>query len=152
MGSHMIIFDRSTLAVYSQKLTVAEISAALGMEPHGSADIGDPTRAALAGRVLGAEYMTHMRAHWSYGVDGSETDARDHEGVAALHGLVDVFREKADALESLRSDCETVIWWSGSSDSSQGTFVIPSGLLADLAVLGCELRGTAYLAEPSLPR
>jgi hypothetical protein len=146
----VIISDRSTLAVYNQNLTVADISAALGMETHGSADIGDPTRAALAGRALGVDYMTHMRASWSFDIDWSETDAGD--GVASLRALVDVFREKADALRSLRLECETVIWWSGSSDSSRGTFIVPSSLLADLAVLGCELRGTAFLAEPSRPR
>jgi hypothetical protein len=141
----VIVADRSTLSVYSDQRTVADISAALGLEPTSSADVGDPTRAALAGRVLAVEYLTHQRASWSLDVEMSVVDVENDQGVASLRALVEVFREKASALQSLRQQCELVIWWSGASDSTQGTFVIPSGLLADLASLGCELRGTAFL-------
>jgi hypothetical protein len=143
----VILANRSTLSVYSHERTVSEISAALGLEPSSSADVGDPTRAAVAGRALAPEYMIHQRAQWSFDVGASTLDVRDDQGVASLRALVDVFRQRANALQSLRPECETVIWWSGSSDSTQGTFVIPPDLLADLALLGCEFRGTAYLND-----
>ena len=146
----MIVENRSTLSIYSKTRTVAQITAALGIEPHDSADIGDPTRAARAGRTLSAEYMSHQRTQWSFDSDRILVDAEDDQGVGSLRDLVETLREKAHMLRSLRSECETIIWWSGTSDNSQGTFVIPPDLLADLARLGCELRGTTLLAGDEL--
>ena len=143
----MIVANRSTLSIYSETRTIAEITAALGIEPHSSADVGQPTRAALAGRALSAEYMSHQRTHWSFNSDQSLVDDEDDPGVGSLRALVEAFHGRADALRSLRPECETVIWWSADSDNSQGTFVIPPALLADLALLGCELRGTSFLDD-----
>ena len=141
----MIRGNRSTLSVYSDVRTAVQITAVLGLEPHLSNETGDPTRAALVGRNLKPEAMTYQRAHWSFTADDSMVDAEDETGFSSLRVLIDVFRDRADALASLRPDCETVIWWSGDSDSSQGGFVIPADLLTDLALLGCDLYGTAYL-------
>jgi hypothetical protein len=84
----MIVENRSTLSVYSDSRRVAQITAALGIEPHDSADIGDPTRAALAGRTLSAEYMSHQRTRWSFDSDRSLADAEDDQGVGSLRALV----------------------------------------------------------------
>ncbi|MCI0156056.1 DUF4279 domain-containing protein [Leifsonia shinshuensis] len=146
----MIVANRSSLSIYSETRTVAEITAALGIEPHNGADVGQPTRAALAGRALSAEYMSHQRTHWSFDSDRSLVDDEDDPGVGSLRALIEAFRGKADALRSLRPECDTVIWWSADSDNSQGTFVIPPDLLAELALLGCELRGTTFLDDDEL--
>ena len=143
----MNVANRSSLSIYSETRTVAEITDVLGIEPHNCADVGEPTRAALAGRVLSAEYMSHQRTRWSFDSGPSFVDAEDDQGVGSLRALVEVFRSKADVLRSLRPECETVIWWSATSDNSQGTFVVPADLLADLALLGCELRGTTFLHD-----
>lgn len=148
----MIVANRSTLSIYSDTRAVAEITAALGIEPQNGADVGQPTRAALAGRALAAEYMSHQRTSWSFDSGPSFVDGEDDQGVGSLRALVEVFRGKADVLRSLRPECEMVIWWSGDADSSQGTFVIPADLLADLALLGCEFRGTTFLDDDERDR
>ncbi|WP_223622937.1 hypothetical protein [Microbacterium sp. EST19A] len=58
-----------------------------------------------------------------------------------------VVEGKADVLSALRPACDTVISWYGSSDSSQGGFVMDAELLAGLAALGCVLVGTTYLSD-----
>jgi hypothetical protein len=143
----VIVGNRSTLSIYSDSLTVAEISAALGIDPHDSADRGEPTRAARAGRVLASEYITHQRAHWSFDADPSLVDPLDETGFGSLRVLLTVFRERANALQSLRRECDTVIWWSGDSDSGQGGFVLTADVLSDLARLGCDLYGTTFLND-----
>jgi hypothetical protein len=143
----MIVGDRSTLSIYSHARTAAEITAILGLQPSESAEKGEPKRAALAGRQLAPRHMTYERSQWSFDAEKSAADPDDETGFASLRVLVDVFRDKGQLLESLRADCETIVWWSGDSDSSQGGFVLPADLLADLARLGCDLYGTAFLGE-----
>jgi len=146
-GESMIVSSRSSISIYSDSRTAVEMTKALEVQPHRSDEMGEPTRSALAGRVLKPEYMTHQRAHWSFDADESLIDPKDETGFGSLRVLVNVFRPRAAALASLREDCETIIWWSGDSDSSQGGFVIPADLLVDLAILGCDLYGTAYLDD-----
>ncbi len=146
-GKSMIVRSRSSISIYSDSRSAVEMTKALEIQPHHSNELGDPTRSALAGRVLKPEYMTYQRARWSFDADQSLIDPEDETGFGSLRVLVNVFRPRAAALASLRADCETIIWWSGDSDSSQGGFVIPADLLADLAILGCDLYGTAYLDE-----
>ena len=143
----MIVRSIATLAVDSGTHSAAGVTRALGIAPTSSFEIGDPTRNALAGRAPGA---VHGHAHWSFTADENQIDDSDETGFASLRVLIDVFRNKAEALASLRPAYETVIWWSGFSDSWQGGFVMLPDLLADLAALGCELYGTTYLAEPEV--
>ncbi|CAN5334175.1 hypothetical protein BH09ACT1_BH09ACT1_12810 [soil metagenome] len=143
----MIIDSRSSLSVYSELRTAAQITAVLGLEPNDSAEKGEPTRAALAGQKLKPQYMTNERAHWSFDADENAADPNDETGFASLRVLIGAIRDSASALASLRPDCETIIWWSGYSDSVQGGFVMPADLIADLALLGCDLYGTAYIGE-----
>lgn len=142
----MIEYDRATLAIYSESRTVAEITDSLLLEPTEAANIGEPTRSGRAGRAYEPEYLTYQRTTWLLDVSARPTDGGD-EGVNALRRLVGIALPAAAALESLRRDCETVIWWSGDSTNSQGTFVLPSTLIKDLAAIGCEVRGTVFLEE-----
>ncbi|KQR90578.1 hypothetical protein ASF93_01900 [Microbacterium sp. Leaf347] len=135
------------MSIYSDVRTAAEITSVLGLEPHDSHDIGEPTKAALRGMDLKPGAMSYQQAHWSLSADDALVDPEDETGFASLRVLVDSFRDRAEALAALRADCETIIWWSGDSDSSQGGFVIPADLLADLARLGCDLYGTAFLDD-----
>lgn len=79
-------------------------------------------------------------------------DPGDQTGFGSVRALVSVFRGKAATLARLRPDCETIIWWSGDSDSTQGGFVLPADLIADLAAFGCDLYGTAFLDEDNEDR
>lgn len=141
----MIDHDRATLAIYSESRTVAEITASLLLEPTEAANIGEQTRSGRAGRAYKPEYLTYQRTTWLLDVTARSTS--DDEGVNALRRLVDIALPTAAALESLRGDCETVIWWSGDSTNTQGTFVLPSSLIKDLAAIGCEVRGTIFLDD-----
>lgn len=126
----MIVSSRATLSVYSETVTAAEVTAALGIEPTRSSERAGSTK---------------PRSHWT--LDVAEVDPDDAGGFEAVARLVGLLRDRADALAALRPACETIIWWSGDSDGTQGGFVIPAALLVDLAALGCDLYGTAYLAE-----
>jgi hypothetical protein len=125
----VIIQSRATLSVYSELLSVAEITRLLDTEPHESVERGASTR-----------------AKWSYRANPASIDRSDGSGFAAVQVIADAFRDHAMALRDLRESCEIILWWSGDSDSSQGGFVIPSALLVDLADMGCDLYGTAFLS------
>ena len=142
----MIVDGTATLAIYSEVLTVAQITESLGLVPTEAHDRGETTRAGLAGRPLRAEFLTYQRTHWTLDAPHSG-DPSDETGLASVWALVDALIHRAPELLALRDTCETIIWWHGSSDSSQGGFVIPGPLLADLAALGCDFYGTAYLDE-----
>ena len=141
----MIRYSRSSLGVYSESRTAQDVTDVLGIEPTESHEKGALTRAGLAGRPLKPRYLTNQRSVWIYSTDDSSGDPGDQTGFSSLRTLVDVFADRADALAELRGNCDTVIWWSGDSDSSQGGFVIPATLLTDTARLGCDLRGTAWI-------
>jgi hypothetical protein len=141
----MIVHSRSSLSIYSEIRTAAEMTAVLGIHPSDSNEIGEPTKAAFPGR--NAANATYQRAHWTLGADESAVDLQDTTGFASLRVLIAAIRDSAQALKSLRPDCETIIWWSGYSDSVQGGFVMPADLIADIALLGCDLYGTAYLED-----
>lgn len=137
----MITDGRASLVIRSAMTTAAQITAALGIEPTEAHEIGDPTWAALAGRPVSPERMSHQHALWK--IDGPEEDGDGP--FASLRGLLRLLESRAEALEQLRSSCDTNIWWYGSSDSEQGGFVMAPDLLKALAESGCALYGTAYL-------
>ena len=143
----MITSSRATLSVHGTGTTAAAIADALGMAGHEENERGDATKAASAGRRVGPGRDVPPRSHWSWTAPDELIDPDDQTGFGAVQALVSVFAGKAAALESLRPDCETIIWWSGDSDSSQGGFVVPAGLLRALAELGCDLYGTAFISQ-----
>jgi hypothetical protein len=146
----VIVRSIATLALDSETGSAAAVTQALGITATASYEIGDSTRNALAGRPLGRPGATYPNSHWSFTADEDLIDRSDETGFGSLRVLLDVFRDKAETLASLRPDYETVIWWSGFSDSWQGGFVMLPDLLTDLAALGCELYGATYLAEPEV--
>ena len=101
---------------------MAEISALLECEPTDWGDIGELTRAGRAGRDLSQERLRYARTCWSLTDmdDGRHVD--DQTGFSALRKLVARMEPRAHALAELREHGETVIWWSGDSDSAQGGF------------------------------
>ncbi len=119
----------------------------LRLSPTSWNEKGDPTLAAKAGRDASRSRLVEPRARWSYHADGSAADPSDETGFRTLRVLIDVLSSRTRELAALRATCETVIGWSGDSDSSQGGFVLPSAMMNDLAALGCDLYGTTYLDE-----
>lgn len=145
----MIVSDRASLCIYSDSMTTAEITAVMGIEPTEAHEKGDPTRAGLAGRPLKPKYLAYQQTYWCLDMPEDDFDPEDSTGFAHLAVLVERLRGKESALTSLRPACETIIWWSGDSDSTQGGFVLTAELTAQLAALGCDLYGTTYLDDPS---
>lgn len=143
----MIQGNRASLSIHSDTKTVAEISAMLGLEPTDWGDKGDLTPAGRAGRNYAPERLTHQRTFWSLTESVDEPNADDQTGFSALRALVVRLEPNAPVLMELRQGGETTLWWSGDSDSTQGGFVLEADLIHDLSKLGCDVFGTAFLAE-----
>lgn len=138
----MIVWDRATLSFHSETHSASDVTAALGMEPTSTHERGDARTNRSGGpSKLGGCYPT---THWSYDVHvPSGVDSR----ASSLRGFMQVFRGKSAAIDVLREGWDVRLWWSGSSDSSQGGFVFDSELLRDLAALGCDFFGTVYTSD-----
>ncbi|WP_344011550.1 hypothetical protein [Microbacterium natoriense] len=147
-GAALIKWNRASFAVYGGRRSASEISELLNLEPDMHGDVGELTPAGHAGRKLKPQYLTYQRTYWSIDVDSDShrVDAEDETGFAALTALVGLLTPRAEALVELRKDAETVLWWSGDSDSTQGGFVLTADLIGQLALLGCDIRGTAYIS------
>jgi len=143
----MIQGNRASLSIQSDTKTVAQISAMLGLEPTDWGDEGDLTPSGRAGRNFAPEFLTYQRTYWSLTESIDEPDADDQTGFSALRALVVRLEPAAQALAELRQGGETVLWWSGDSDSTQGGFVLEADLIGRLAKLGCAVYGTAFLTE-----
>ena len=133
----MITYSKASLSVISETHAAADVSAVLGLEPTTTAEIGD--RKARSG--LPRKYSLWV-------LDASDDDAADGGSFDSLEILADLLRGKEAALATLRENYSTNIVYGGFSDSSQGGFVFPAALMADLGALGCDFLGTAYLDEP----
>lgn len=142
----MIGWNRATFVIQSESRTAASITEALGVQPHQSHEIGD-----LRMRKDGTPHK-HAPFYWSFSawMLDAENDGTgpDESGTASIAAVIAPLRGKGDVLDELRSDCDIRIWWSGDSDSSQGGYVLPEELIAELAPLKCPLYMTAFLREP----
>jgi hypothetical protein len=145
----MIRRNLASLSISSERRTVAEITERIGVYPSRFADTGQLTRQGVNDRRnVPPEYRTYSRTHWSLDADESLMDPDDETGFSAVRVLMDAVRDSAAAIaEMAATDSEVVVVWSGYSDSFQGGFVIPPDLVRDLAAIGAELYGTAYLDD-----
>lgn len=119
----------------------------LGIYPMSSGDVGELTSAGRNGVNVAPERRRHQRAFWSITDTDDDTDPEDGTGFASLRKLVARLAPHVNALADLRRTGETIIWWSGDSDSTQGGFVLEADLIVALAGLGCPVYGTAYLSK-----
>ncbi|MDR6867946.1 hypothetical protein J2Y69_002554 [Microbacterium resistens] len=133
----------ATLSIYSDHLTAAQITDVLGIPPTRTHERGDPTYAARSGRPHLAKHLTYPQAQWHL----NSPVAEGFGAFGSLRALLDSVKPQATRIRDLRPSCETIIWWHGSSDSSQGGFAMPANVISDLAAIGCDLYGTTYLAE-----
>jgi hypothetical protein len=138
--------NRASFTIRSERLSAAEISAALQLEPSEAADIGDPI-VVRPGDPRPRPNRHPETTFWCLDAPHDEGDTDDPTGTAALRALVDVLLPRKTALTALGADCTSTIWWSGDSDSTQGGFVLAWELMRDLGALGCDVYGTAFLTE-----
>jgi hypothetical protein len=66
------------------------------------------------------------------------------DGTARLRELLHIFRGRAPLIRQMRGQCEVRVWWSGSSDSVQGGFVLDAEILSGLVEICVGFYGTVY--------
>lgn len=139
----MIVESSASLVITSATMTVEQITQNLGINPSTSRNVGDPHGASRPDASGVYVQRTARENVWRL----ESGAARAADSFSSLVALTELLRDKRDGLASLRPMCNTLIIWSGFSDSEQGGFVFPAALVADLGALGCDLLGTAYLSE-----
>ena len=135
---NVITHSKASLSIISETHSAADVGAVLGLEPSRTAEIGD--RKSLSG-------LPRKYSLWVLDAPVENT-SNGGRGVDPLEALAEVLRGKAAALASLRPHYTTELVYGGFSDSSQGSWVFPAKLMAELGALGCDFLGTAYLDEP----
>lgn len=134
----MIQSGLATLTVLSITTTPETISSILGIES---------TRVVLKDTVLRSGWVqkTHV---WSIDSGRMDNTPDDRTGTGALRWLLERCRPAAECVALLPDDCQTRIWWSADSDSTQGGFVLPVELAAEVAALGVDVYTTIHLEDP----
>jgi hypothetical protein len=153
-----VIDGMATLVVSSPNHPAYYVTEVLGIEPDWSAEKGDVRPRADTGTetIRRRVYDTSM---WVLEVD-SNTGTKmsvsddDSKGFATLQVLADRLLGRGTALAKVRADYRVELTWYGTAGGSQAGFVLPSGLLADLAELGLDLNCTVYGQDdvPERPR
>jgi hypothetical protein len=132
----MIMVNRASLTISSLTLDAAAISRRLGMAPTSSPESRpdfDPRR------------HTRWVLHFD---DEGNGESAFQGGFASMRRLLDAVLPHLDELNALRADgCELSLWWTGDSDSDQGSFNMSPELIRDLARLDLDLRSTVNIAS-----
>jgi len=127
----------ATLVVTSIATEPDAVSELLTLDPSKVDRKGTATR---SGRIR----MHHV---WSLEVESFDNTDDDRTGTRALRELLERSRPAIGRVEGLPEDCEARIWWSASSNSTQGGFVLPADLAGQIATLGVDLYATVYLGD-----
>ncbi len=133
----MIRAGRASLAVTFDETDPEVVTQHLGLSPTEVVRKGDASR---SGRI-------HAHNVWALDVGTLSNDDGDHTGTTALRVLLDRCRPAFGRIPSLPVDCHARIVWSADSDSTQGGFVLPAELAAQIAALGVDVYATVYLDE-----
>lgn len=131
----MIQSGRATFSVQSTETDPDQITRLLGVEP---------TAIVLAGtgRPSG---RAHQVNQWKIDTPWLGNTNADQTGTSALRELMTLLRPAAGKVHELPADCDTRIWWSADSDSTQGGFVLPADLSRTIGKLGVDVYATVYL-------
>ena len=132
----MVVDGEAAFIIQSETHSSADITAVLGIEPSDSAERGD----------LVSSRTTKVRdfSVWILR-ESPKNDPDDRTGFGTMAVLLERLAGIGPKLDVLRTDCRIFFDWFGHSDSTQGGFVLPSELLAQIAELRCDLYGEVYL-------
>ncbi|WP_336640961.1 DUF4279 domain-containing protein [Microbacterium sp. USHLN272] len=133
----MIQSGLALFVVRSMETPLESITEVLGIQPTGVIPRGTVLR---SGRVQECNV-------WCIDSDRMDNTEDDRTGTVALRWLLDACRPAAGRVPRLPADCETRIWWTADSDSTQGGFVLPVELMAQIAALGVDLYTTVNLDD-----
>lgn len=142
----MVVDGIASLIISSRDKSLNHLTELLGIEPTSHWERGDAHVLRRPG--FPDEYRPRVNSNWSIHVHDDEFEHPDDEtGLASLRRLADILAGKGAILESLRSEFEPTIHWTGDSDSTQGGFYMPIDLIRDLGSLGCDLLMTVNNEE-----
>ncbi len=144
-----MIDGMASLVISSPNHPAYWVTSVLGIEPDWMAEKGDPRpRDSDTGNepIRRRVYDTSM---WVLEVESNPgtkmavvEDAA--KGFATLQVLADRLLGRGPALAQIRVDYTVELTWYGTASGPQSGFLLPSGLLADLAELGLDVFGTVY--------
>ncbi|WP_394553113.1 DUF4279 domain-containing protein [Agromyces sp. MMS24-JH15] len=137
----MIQSGQASLSVRSSETEPDVVSRLLNLEP---TDITYKGTVRRSGRTV----EHHV---WHLDTDELANTSDDRAGTRALRALLELTRPAIGRVAKLPPDCEARIWWSASSDSVQGGFVLAADLAAEIASLGVDVVGTVYLEDRNPP-
>ena len=136
-AQHMIRTGRASLVVTSTDTEAANISEILAL---------GPTEVLEKGTVLRSGRVREVHV-WSLDVASLDNTGGDQTGTRALRELLLRASPAFGRVGNLPNDCETRVWWSADSDSSQGGFVLPADLIHQISALGVDVFATVYLYD-----
>jgi hypothetical protein len=140
---------QASLAIYGEGrgLTAGAVTAALGIEPTSSYEVGDPiisSSPALAGKYRANSY-------WTFEIGRTLSSDEDPHGMESLVRLAELFEPKAEVLAGLSRHYLIRVWMLAFSDSTQGGFVIGPETMRRLGTLSASFFGDIYLSEDDIP-
>lgn len=117
-------------------------------EPHVITEIlrVEPTDVVLRGTELRSGRVQECHV-WRVDSDRMDNTSDDQSGTIALRWVLDAGRAAAGRVGQLPGDCETRIWWTADSDSTQGGFVLPIELMQEIVAIGVDLYTTVNLDD-----
>jgi hypothetical protein len=144
-----MIDGMATLVISSPNNPAYYVSEVLGLAPDWSADKGDlRPRGNDTGNepIRRRHYDTSM---WVLEVDSNPATKMaiaedDSKGFATLQVLAERLLGRGPAIAQIRLDYKVELTWYGTAGGSQAGFVLPAGLIADLAELGLDVNCTVY--------
>jgi hypothetical protein len=143
----MIRENTASLVVSSSTKAVGEVAVLLGLDSTSAHELGEETPHSR--RIPPGSAPRHWRdSRWVLTV---KDDGADDSGFGSVRVLLSKLAGREDAIRALKSDFDVWIVWSGSSDSDQGGFVIPSDIFAQLAALDCDIMANANLQDGAPP-
>jgi hypothetical protein len=127
-------------------MTAAAVTAALGIQPTYSHEVGDPVSSA----TLAVRGRRTRQAVWSFEEQESVTTEGDPHGMRSLDRLAQRFEPKSQILAALAADYGIRVSMFAHSDSTQGGFVIAPETMRRIGLLSAEFFGTVWIDEESI--
>jgi hypothetical protein len=143
-----MIDGQASLVISSETYTAADVTKFLGVEPDWSAEKGDLRPRTNSGNepIRRRFYESSM---WALEVDSTPAtmmavDEDEAKGFATLHVLVDRLLGRGEMLAHVKQYYSVQLSWFGTAAGGQASFLLPGGLLRDIAELGLDVIGTVY--------
>lgn len=128
----------ASLIIIGDAHTAAEVTSTLGIQPSEAHEAG----------WKGSRGPIRDYSWWCL---NTSAEGEEEHRLASVGRLAKLLHGKADALASLADRYEMRITWAGTTDATQGGFVITAELLTELGPIGAagvDVLPTVYLERP----